>query len=287
MADLWGVAGRLGEAAGAAGHPHRGANWLARNVHSCGRASAWWSSGWRWNLSGVSCLELEEVQPDRKNICCSRSFGRPVESLEELREAVAIARHARRGEAACAGVGGIGGVRVPGDQPPRARGAAVLPAGGARIDCADLVHARTDRRMPARAQRHLQARVPVQEVRRALPGPRARRREAGEPISTGGPGARGKRAAADGGRGQAQPVGRTRHCAGGVRGDRQPNRNGRCAGSGSRPATRLGWKTCRQHACSSFAANRLTSLYPLRPNSARAFYATVLLPWARSRRGCC
>ncbi len=46
-------------------------------------------------LAGVSCLELEEVQGDRKNICCSRSFGRPVESLDELREAVAT--HAARG----------------------------------------------------------------------------------------------------------------------------------------------------------------------------------------------
>ena len=45
-------------------------------------------------LQGVSCLALEEVQPDRKNICCSRSFGRPVESIEELREAVAM--HASR-----------------------------------------------------------------------------------------------------------------------------------------------------------------------------------------------
>ncbi len=45
-------------------------------------------------LQGVSCLGLEEVQPDRQNICCSRSFGRPVESLEELHEAVAA--HATR-----------------------------------------------------------------------------------------------------------------------------------------------------------------------------------------------
>ena len=45
-------------------------------------------------LRGVSCLELEEVQEPRKNICCSRSFGRPVDSLDELREAVAA--HATR-----------------------------------------------------------------------------------------------------------------------------------------------------------------------------------------------
>ena len=40
-------------------------------------------------LNGVSCLALEEVCPDKKNICCSRSFGHPIESLDELAEAVA------------------------------------------------------------------------------------------------------------------------------------------------------------------------------------------------------
>ena len=40
-------------------------------------------------LQGVSCLSLETLQQPRKNICCSRSFGRPVESLNELREAIA------------------------------------------------------------------------------------------------------------------------------------------------------------------------------------------------------
>jgi DNA polymerase V len=40
-------------------------------------------------LNGISCLALEEVSPDKKNICCSRSFGHPIESIEELAEAVA------------------------------------------------------------------------------------------------------------------------------------------------------------------------------------------------------
>jgi DNA polymerase V len=39
-------------------------------------------------LRGVSCLSLEEVEPQRKSICCSRSFGRGVTELTELREAV-------------------------------------------------------------------------------------------------------------------------------------------------------------------------------------------------------
>jgi DNA polymerase V len=40
-------------------------------------------------LNGVSCLTLEEVTPDKKNICCSRSFGHPIDSVDELAEAVA------------------------------------------------------------------------------------------------------------------------------------------------------------------------------------------------------
>ena len=48
-------------------------------------------------LQGVSCLPLEALQPPRQNLCCSRSFGRPVEELEELRQAVAT-HAARAGE---------------------------------------------------------------------------------------------------------------------------------------------------------------------------------------------
>ena len=40
-------------------------------------------------LRGVSCLPLALARPARKSAVCSRSFGRPVESLAELREAVA------------------------------------------------------------------------------------------------------------------------------------------------------------------------------------------------------
>ena len=40
-------------------------------------------------LNGISCLELEEMPPDRKGVIASRSFGSPVETLEELEEALA------------------------------------------------------------------------------------------------------------------------------------------------------------------------------------------------------
>jgi DNA polymerase V len=41
-------------------------------------------------LRGVSCLPLEKCPQARKSVTCSRSFGVLVESLEELREAVAV-----------------------------------------------------------------------------------------------------------------------------------------------------------------------------------------------------
>ncbi|MDQ1610304.1 MAG: polymerase [Pyrinomonadaceae bacterium] len=41
-------------------------------------------------LRGVSCLPLELAPPAKRSVTVSRSFGRPVESLAELREAVAF-----------------------------------------------------------------------------------------------------------------------------------------------------------------------------------------------------
>ena len=40
-------------------------------------------------LRGISCLELEDIAPSKKQIMSSRSFGVPVETVEELRESVA------------------------------------------------------------------------------------------------------------------------------------------------------------------------------------------------------
>jgi DNA polymerase V len=39
-------------------------------------------------LRGTACLPLEEIVQDRKNIICSRSFGKPVQTREEMTEAV-------------------------------------------------------------------------------------------------------------------------------------------------------------------------------------------------------
>lgn len=40
-------------------------------------------------LRGVSCLEIEEISPAKKNIISSRSFGQPITEKSEMREAVA------------------------------------------------------------------------------------------------------------------------------------------------------------------------------------------------------
>ncbi len=59
-------------------------------------------------LQGRSCLPLEQHTPAKKNIACTRSFGRYVESLDDMREAVAsyAARAAEklRRQRSCAGV---------------------------------------------------------------------------------------------------------------------------------------------------------------------------------------
>ena len=39
-------------------------------------------------LRGISCLELEDMAPCKQQIMCSRSFGKAVETLDELRESV-------------------------------------------------------------------------------------------------------------------------------------------------------------------------------------------------------
>ena len=96
VGDLWGVAGRLAK------------RLAALSIYTAGQLARAKQSLIRQRfgvvlermvleLNGVSCLGLEEVTPDRKNICCSRSFGRPVESLDELAEAVAT-HAARAGE---------------------------------------------------------------------------------------------------------------------------------------------------------------------------------------------
>jgi DNA polymerase V len=41
-------------------------------------------------LRGISCLPLEELPPSKKTVTCSRAFGKPVDNLKELHEAIAF-----------------------------------------------------------------------------------------------------------------------------------------------------------------------------------------------------
>src|SRR3990172_1725206 len=47
-----------------------------------------------WELRGISCIELEDLSEPNKQIIRSRSFGKPVQTLQELKEAVTF--HATR-----------------------------------------------------------------------------------------------------------------------------------------------------------------------------------------------
>jgi DNA polymerase V len=87
LTDLWGIAGRLARRLNEIGiHTpldlkradprfvrQRFSVVLERMIHE---------------LRGTACMPLEEVMPDRKNIMCSRSFGRAIETREEMEEAV-------------------------------------------------------------------------------------------------------------------------------------------------------------------------------------------------------
>ncbi|MFC1538686.1 Y-family DNA polymerase [Candidatus Latescibacterota bacterium] len=59
-------------------------------------------------LRGIPCISMESAPPAKKEICVSRSFGRPVRSLLEMQEAVAAyatrAGEKLRGEHSAAGV---------------------------------------------------------------------------------------------------------------------------------------------------------------------------------------
>lgn len=56
--------------------------WVRKNMTVMGERT--------WlELNGESCLDLELVRPDRKQICTSRAFGKPITCLEDLKEAVA------------------------------------------------------------------------------------------------------------------------------------------------------------------------------------------------------
>jgi DNA polymerase V len=88
LTDLWGVAGRLAARLKAIGintplDLKRGDPWLIRERLGVVTMRL------ALELRGMPCRDLALEIPDRKSIMASRSFGRPVTTLAELREAVA------------------------------------------------------------------------------------------------------------------------------------------------------------------------------------------------------
>jgi len=88
LTDLWGVAGRLAARLSAIGIStpldlKRGDPRLIRERLGVVTMRL------ALELRGVPCMDLERDIPDRKSIMASRSFGRPVTTLADMREAVA------------------------------------------------------------------------------------------------------------------------------------------------------------------------------------------------------
>jgi len=61
--------------------------WIKKNMSIVGLRTV-------WELRGISCIELEDLSEPNKQSIRSRSFGKPVQTLQELKEAVTF--HATR-----------------------------------------------------------------------------------------------------------------------------------------------------------------------------------------------
>ena len=85
--DIWGIGTRLARRLAAGGiHTacdlkHGEAAWVRKTLGVAGERIL-------RELQGVSCLVLEEIPAPRKGIASAKSFGKPVESLQELEEAL-------------------------------------------------------------------------------------------------------------------------------------------------------------------------------------------------------
>jgi DNA polymerase V len=86
-ADIWGIGKRLALRLAAGGVrtacdlKHAETAWVRKTLGVVGERI-------QRELQGVSCLALEEVPAPKKGIASAKSFGRPVESLVELEEAL-------------------------------------------------------------------------------------------------------------------------------------------------------------------------------------------------------
>lgn len=78
-------------------------NWLRKNFSIVGLRTA-------RELRGIRCIDMELHPPDKKNILCSRSFGKPISELLDLKAAVSafvqeVAEKLRRQKSVCKSIG--------------------------------------------------------------------------------------------------------------------------------------------------------------------------------------
>ena len=89
VADVWGIGQRHAEFLHshhihtALQLKHAPDRWIKQHLHVTGLRTV-------LELRGISCLPLEEAPQPKKQIACTRSFGRVVQSLADLKEAVAL-----------------------------------------------------------------------------------------------------------------------------------------------------------------------------------------------------
>lgn len=85
--DIWGIGKRLAARLAVGGIrtgrdlKHADTTWVRKSLGVIGERIV-------RELNGVSCLALEEIPASKKGIASAKSFGRPIQSLEELEEAL-------------------------------------------------------------------------------------------------------------------------------------------------------------------------------------------------------
>ena len=88
VGDVWGIGRRSAEKLHRQGIlnvfqlKNANDNWLRKNLTVTGLRTA-------MELRGTSCIPLDSAQPNKKAIISSRSFGQPISSLADLKEAIA------------------------------------------------------------------------------------------------------------------------------------------------------------------------------------------------------
>jgi DNA polymerase V len=86
VGDVWGIGGRSTQKLAGQGvctaYDLTRANeaWIKKNLSITGVRTM-------YELRGISCFSLEEAPPPKHSIACSRSFGIPVSTIKEMREA--------------------------------------------------------------------------------------------------------------------------------------------------------------------------------------------------------